>query len=192
VHYRQLTAVLILICSAIVILGVLQDRRVENKEYGFRVTIPSGFPVCYGDSGTHVHGVGTRLDKKACKDNRPGPSFSIWADYNANFMPTALEALRDNPECDDVPPAWAAAEWNNAIGGLRTAICRVDRPDGTTDLTLNAQAGKWPEGFEEETGKPYINYTVYFGTTKNRLENDLKTFKSFLKSIRIVEREFGR
>jgi len=191
-HQPKLSSILLiaLLLSLSFVNGVAAGQSkaqpVELEEWGVKVIIPDGLPVCFGDSGTHVHGVYTRLDKKGCKDAEDGPYLSLWADYNVAFQSNALEILH-GASCSNVAPSWARGEWTNAIAGLRTALCRVDHTDGKTNIVLAAQSGIWGEGFEEESDKPHFNYTVSFASSKPRLERDLKTFKAFLKSIVITK-----
>jgi hypothetical protein len=90
--------------------------------------------------------------------------------------------LAGDERCSGLGPAWAEGEWANAIGGLRTAICRRQKADGRVDLVLVAQAGKWPD---DASDVPYINYTVNFTTTQARQSADTDVLKQFLRSITI-------
>jgi hypothetical protein len=154
----------------------------EVPEYGIRATIPAGLPVCWAKSATHVHGVGTVLLGSDCENKDDQPAFNIWADGNVLFQEDALKMLAGDDRCADSPPAWANGEWTNAIGGLKTAICRKEHADGTVDLVLAAQAGEWPDDLSDV---PYVNYTVNFKTTRPRQGADFEVFKKFLRSITI-------
>src|SRR5258708_5184630 len=65
----------------------------EVPEYGIRATIPAGLAVCWAESATHVHGVGTVLVGSDCQNKDNGPAFNIWADYNAEFYANLLDTL---------------------------------------------------------------------------------------------------
>ena len=166
--------------------SAVQGRDFENKEYSFRVSIPNGLPVCVGESGTHPHGVGTRLDKKSCDEKESGPAFSIWADYNAAFQVNALVRLQNGTSCGNSTVAWAQQAWQS-IGGLKTAMCQVQHSDGKVEIVLASQAGRWGPSFGDEKDLPRINYTVYLYTTKSRMNDDIELFRAFLKSIKISE-----
>lgn len=156
-----------------------------NQEYGFKASIPNGLPVCVADTASHVHGVGTVLIGKDCSNRGRGPAFNIWADYNVLFVANALDVLVGNPMCSGNAARWAEGEWSLAIGGRKTAMCRVDHPDGRIDIVLAAQASKWPDS--QTNDAPYINYTVYFNSTTARLGIDLQVLDSFLNSVEITE-----
>lgn len=174
-------------CVAGVLAGscAIAGNAVVNREYGFKAVVPDGLPVCTAESGTHVHGVGTVLSGEDCRNSGDLPAFNIWADYNDLFLVNALDALNSNPVCSGKGPSWGQGEWSHAIAGLRTAMCRVDHSDGRVDIVLLAQAHKWPDSKTEAS--PYINYTMYFNTTKTRLTTDMKRFKEFVKSVAIVD-----
>jgi len=160
-----------------------KDREIENEEYGIKAKIPDNLPVCIAKTWTHPHGFGTVLVGKDCDGPDDGPAFNIWADYNVLFERNALESLKAHPYCSGKDPVWAEGDWSNAIGGLRTAMCRTDHANGTIDIVLEAQAGKWTDDSNREV--PYINYAVNFGTTNARYNADVKILNSFLKSIEI-------
>jgi len=158
----------------------------EVPDYGIRATIPAGLPVCWGESATHVHGVGTVLFGSDCENKNGGPAFNIWADGNTEFYENPLYTLVDHPTCAGSRPAWAEGDWANAIGGLKTAICRTERQSGEIEIALAAQAGKWPD---DQVDSPYINYTVNFATTRIRLNRDVEVLNTFLHSIVISAAE---
>lgn len=153
----------------------------DNDEYGLSAAIPAGLPECIANTQGHVHGVGTVLVGRDCDDDTPRPAFNIWADYNTAEYPNALSMLRAF-KC--VGARWADDEWKGAISGLRTAVCRVQRANGDVELTLTAQAWRWPGDTY-----PYMNYTVNFGSTKSRVDRDLQVLRRFLRSVKIVKPE---
>ncbi|HEY8571284.1 hypothetical protein [Phenylobacterium sp.] len=158
--------------------------RISNDEYGFSVELPDGSPVCWGESGTHVHGVGTRLAGQDCA--QPGPSLSLWADYNSAFLPDARHVLRYEGRCAGPKAAWARGEWRHAVGGLRTAMCHYERADGAVELVLIGQTTRTEGGWGKAEDKtPHIFHTVRLVTTKARYERDLEVFRRFVRSIRI-------
>lgn len=168
--------------SAIVVVPrtSAQTSTSDIPEYGIRVTIPAGLPVCWAESGTHVHGVGTVLLGSTCENRDDRPAFNIWADWNAMFYASPLDVLAGHPACAGSHPEWADGVWANAIGGLKTAICRSERQNGRIEIALAAQADKWPDDIENA---PYINYTVNLTTTRTRLDRDLQVVNTFLHSV---------
>jgi len=105
----------------------------ENQEFGFRATIPEGLPICLARSDSHVHGVGTVLVGTDCANRNQVPAFSIWADFNASFVTSALDATKDNPICSRSQVTWAERDWTNALGGLRISMCRAEHPTAWLD-----------------------------------------------------------
>jgi hypothetical protein len=154
----------------------------EVPEYGIRATIPPGLPVCWAETATHLHGVGTVLAGSDCENRNNRPAFNIWADGNTQFYSDPLATLIDHPFCAGSRPAWAEGDWANAIGGLKTAICLNERPNGRIEIALAAQAGKWPDDLDDV---PSINYTVNFNTTQARRGSDVEALTEFLRSITI-------
>jgi hypothetical protein len=154
----------------------------ENDEYGLRATIPTGYPECVANTQGHVHGIGTVLVGRDCENDDRHPAFNVWADYNTAEYPDALAVLRSD-QCTGARLRWADDEWKNAISGLKTAVCRVNLPNGDVELTLAAQAATWPKG--SSITAPRVNYTVNFASTKLRLDQDLQVLKRFVRSIRI-------
>jgi hypothetical protein len=174
---RVAAAVAIVVCWGC----VAKAQVVTSAEYGFSATVPSGMAVCVGRSGTHVHGVGSVLAGQSCENSDRGASFSLWADYNAAFEEDAVSVLRLRSGCEN--SGLGVGEWADAISALPTAFCRVDQSDGSVEVLLVAQAGRWPATSDTQT--PYINYTAALNSSRERIEKDLAVFKSFLASVRI-------
>jgi hypothetical protein len=147
-------------------------RVVTNEEFGFTAAIPHGFPVCYGDSGTHVHGVGTVLDGGACDGG--GPALSVWADYNTYDAEDPAALLPDECQRGTTDEGWY-------LGDLPTTSCQIARPDGSVQLILVAQGAPDPD-----ERVPVINYTVSLATTRARLAKDIELFRAFVASVRIA------
>jgi hypothetical protein len=166
----------------VILLITVSVRAFTNDEYGLEATIPAGLPECVAQIQGHVHGVGTVLVGRDCDNPERHSAFHVWADYNTAEFPNALDVLRGK-ECSGTRLRWADDEWRGAIGGLKTAICRIDRPDGQVEFRLAAQAGKWPKGFD--LAVPHLNYSVNFVSTAPRLDGDLRVLKRFVRSIRV-------
>lgn len=160
-------------------------KRVGVEEFGVSVMLPAGARLCYGESGTHVHGIYTLLDGQDCGSSRHGPALGVWANYNAAFAPDAVAYLQAYDDCADTGPRWDG-EWRSAVGGLPTAYCQRVLPDGRIVVALMGQSAPWGPGFGDEEGRtPRLFYHVWLHTTPSRRERDLATFRTFVRSIRI-------
>ena len=131
----------------LILLVTVSVRAFKNDECGLEATIPAGLPECVAQIQGHAHGVGTVLVGRDCDTPGRQGAFHVWADYNTAEYTNALDVLRGR-ECSGTGLRWADDEWRGAIDRLKTAICRIDRPDGQVELRLAAQAGKWPKGFD--------------------------------------------
>lgn len=172
----------IALAVALVVETSAQNPASEVPEYGIRATIPDGLPVCWAEVLSHVHGVGTVLVGSDCENKNDGPAFNLWADWNTTSYETPLDSLVHHPFCAGSAPTWAGSEWTDAIGSLKTAMCRNDRPNGRVEIAFVAQAGKWPD---DPGNVPFVDYDVNFVTTQERLTADLVVLKKFLRSIAI-------
>jgi hypothetical protein len=172
------------LAGALISGSVMAGGAVENQEFGFKASIPDGFPICMSHTATHIHGAGTVLIGNDCENRERGPTLGIWVDYNTTFDENALEALRDL--CPGGTVGWAEGEWIDAVGGLKTAMCRTDQSDGRITIKLVAQAGKWSDSMDVDDA-PKFNYKVYLDSTTLRIDSDLQVFKGFLRSIEIVQ-----
>lgn len=82
----------------------------KNHEFGFRALVPGILPRCIAQTDSHIHGIGTVLVGNE-RENRAGvPAFSLWADYNSAFAPSAIDDLRTNPACKGAAVGWAKDE----------------------------------------------------------------------------------
>ncbi len=152
---------------------------VVNEEYGFEATTPEGFPTCFGLSGSHIHGVYTRLDGKGCDDPRGEAYLSFWADYNAGFKPSVRAYMSGSSACKGTRPSRVGVRLS--IGGLPTWRCVRKRENGSREMVLVAATGRWDAGFE--TTAPHLIYTLSFGTTEQRQTADQALFDAFRGSI---------
>jgi len=70
--------------------------------------------------------------------------------------------------------------------GRHSAQCQLQRADGSIDIYVVTQAGRWPGAPESQEFKtPYINYTASLHTTQGRMPEDVRAFTNVLDSVRI-------
>lgn len=160
----------------------------SNREFGFSALIPDPLPKCIGRTGGHIHGIGTVLVGTDCENRAGVPTFSLWAEYNSAFAESAIDDLRESSICKGAAVGWATDGLATAIGGLKTAMCRIDQ-DNEVRIILEAQGWKWPDRFGEGEKTARINYTAYFSTTRSRFDSDMARFRAFLRSIVIRKPE---
>lgn len=161
-------------------------RPFRNREMGLQATFPAGSRVCLARSGDAPRGFYAHygLTKAGCPESgEPPPAhMGIGSSFNAVFYRTLREAAG---ECG--PPSGTLGQMLRdqplAIRGHETLACQSDEPDGRIELTLHAMAGTWPEDMSEDA--PRVLYWVSFGTTPDRLRDDLRTLRRFLRSVRI-------
>jgi len=161
--------------------------RVESAEYNFSVAFPKGLRVCPSMSGDQVHGFVVRIGSTSsdCTKSRDADAtISVYAYSNATFEMTPEQELSGlcRPDTGDVNGDLAAL----AFPGFRSARCHAQNADGSTNVYVVTQAGRWPGmGNSPESGAPYINYTAALHTFDNRITRDLDLFRKVLGSVQI-------
>jgi hypothetical protein len=144
--------------------------------------IPAGYPECWPDAFA-IHGFYTRLDGKPCKAAPPANRYiNIQWNGDIEWITSALDSFKGRA-CSG-GGAWGNQEWAGAIDGFQTAICRIDKPDGSIEMTFSAYA-EWRLGARRSI------YSVYFGTTRERFEQDFAVLKQFLCSVDILDTGSG-
>ena len=167
--------------------------RVTNLEYKFSVTFPAGETVCPAMSGDHPHGFFVRFGSRSSGCSSPSvdselSAINVHAYSNATFEQTPREEVsglcgRGNGRDE---PAHRASLKALTFGDRLSAACEITRDDGSIDIYVVTQAGKWPQGSESSgPNAPYVNYTASLHTTPKQLARDLLAFRLVLKSIRI-------
>jgi hypothetical protein len=166
------------------------EKQYRNAEYRFQVTFPFRKLVCVAQSGGHPHGFYMRYGGRQtpCGATKVDPSasaISIYASGNTLFASSPEATLPDSCRSssgDHGPRASERAKLS--IPGHKFATCEANRPDGSIDIYVAAQASHWPPGFGQPSAKtPYINYLISLHSTPNRRSQDMVLFDKFLRSI---------
>jgi hypothetical protein len=160
--------------------------RVTNEEYRFSVEFPESARVCEATSGSHPHGFYARLNSKDCHSSEPNISvISVNAYNNATFE------VSPEQEIDGLCRKEKAGHDSDAFkditfAGRHSANCRREREDGSIDIYVVTQAGRWPGKHEsQEFESPFVNYMASLHTTQAFISGDLTKFRRVLSSIRI-------
>jgi len=155
--------------------------RYENDEFGFGVDLIPGAVICRSAPFEHDTGVMMLLGNASpaeCGGTLEARRYiSANASYNAMLAPDAralLTVLGAEP-C-------ARTSFSIGLGGRPTEICRRDNGDGSIDVFLATQAGRWP-GAQEPT--PHINYTVTLRSLPASVESDLGALRDVAGSMKI-------
>jgi hypothetical protein len=171
--------------AAISISATAKPRIYTNAEYGIALPIASGELLCRAPKNEHDHGPALLLgtsSTRGCRDSGHHRSIAIFATYTieAEDPPSYL-----NDECTrgamggPCQPAPAGLE----IAGLASASARVNHPDGRIEIVVVAQAGTPDPAFDPVV--PPFSYDLSLYTTPEHLEEDLRVFRTVLKTIRL-------
>jgi hypothetical protein len=187
-------AVVLALCSAYVSLAAETDSRdLRNQEYRFSVTFPRDVQVCPATSGGQPHGFFARLTNEEikCDDTRAETNISVISMYA--YSNTTFERSPED-EIEGLCRAGTREDGDSIEGlnfpGRRSAQCRVQGADGSIDIYVVTQAGRWPVAQDsQDLTAPYINYTASLHTTENRFPEDLARFRDVLGSVRIEYEE---
>lgn len=187
-----------ILCGILYCIGVSDafasaTQRVSNQEFKFSVSFPAGNVVCTATSGDQPHGFFVRLDASQidCKNLKKDTAISVISVYaynNTTFESTPEEELVGL--CRERDANGKLSEGRVLKGltfkGRHSAACRTIRADGSIDIYVVTQAGKWPSSHDSpDMDAPYINYTASLHTTPSRMDRDIKTFHKILKSVQI-------
>ena len=74
------------------------------------------------------------------------------------------------------------------IDGRHSVACDLKRPDGSIDIFVVTQAGRWPQAQTlAEPEVPSVNYTASLHTTESNLARDIAEFRAVVNSISIED-----
>ncbi|MGO4408904.1 MULTISPECIES: hypothetical protein [unclassified Brevundimonas] len=158
------------------------DRERAQSEYGFVVRFPAGKAICDSRSGEHPQGWVMPLDGDCAASTR---RIIVLANYNAAFRASPRAATNCSVEKFR---AAGRAGLALSFNGRPSATCLERRSNGTVLVTVATQAGQWPLPQPDDPAAyrtPWINYYAYLETTRAKLDEDLKLFRSVIDSVRI-------
>lgn len=140
---------------------------------------------------------------KACRPSRPGPAVDAKPTTTAPAA-TDVKPITTTPPATDGKPdpvATPAAEAQPALAPAtlidaktlsslnfrryKSVQCATVEADGSIDIEVVTQAGKWVDGNEPNFQTPLINYRASLHTSPDRLEQDLPMFRKFLEKVDI-------
>lgn len=181
---------------ALLILFLLQSARTvrpqfyRNGEFGVTIPIPTNALLCSFPHDEHDHGPLMLLggaDPNACNDQEHNRYIVIFASYNAVDTTKRLgDYLRS--ECTGIGRGpCRLAPRDLQIAGMRSKAGRVNRADGWIDIFVVTQAGKPDPQFDPSV--PSVNYDLSLHTTERHLDEDLRTFREVLATVRLSPSE---
>jgi len=162
----------------------------RNLEYGIVLPIPRGtlpcIPPLYEGNGAD-HGpqilLGTN-DASLCSKSSGKRYVNVFASYNSSYPPMSLQTLLAT-ECQfTFNAACAPAPADLRFGKLKSVAGRLNRPDGSIEIIVAAQAGNPSPNVDASA--PSISYEASFHTDLQHFEEDLLVFRTLLKTIRIT------
>lgn len=167
-----------------------EPQRLQNDEFGFSVGAPPGTVSCVvaSPAGDHRHGFNLLLhpDARGCRSVRPQPYVMILGDYNVVPYATSADWLRSIYKCPRQQPS---SDNKGPVGlafpGHASASCEAQGKGGWVDVFVAAGQGSQPGGTGAPAGVPYIYHTAVLHTTRDRLEDDVKTFRKILAGVSI-------
>ncbi|MFZ0883125.1 MAG: hypothetical protein WAN14_06975 [Candidatus Acidiferrales bacterium] len=158
----------------------------RNEEFGIRLPIPKAVLYCVPPEDEHDHGPvfllqGTK--SQACDELSYKRYIAIFAGYNAvdttkrlgDYLTSECTGIGRGP-CRPAPR-------DLQIAGMRSKAGRVNRADGWIDIFVVTQAGKPDPQFDASV--PSVNYDLSLHTTRRHLDEDLRTFREMLATVRL-------
>jgi hypothetical protein len=178
-----------LIAALLLLATPVKAQVYRNEEFGITVPFPKETLPCLAPEDQHDHGpvflLGTS-DPGTCGDVpriEQSRHVDIFAFFNALDDTKKLHDLLKwacggvgKESCGQGPP-------DLGVSGLRSAAGRVNHPDGWIDIIVVTQAGK-PDLRFDDAFVPSVNYILTLHTTGRHFEEDLRTFRAVLATIR--------
>jgi hypothetical protein len=166
--------------------GIGGQRVYRNDEFGISVPIPEGAQLCSIPEDEHDHGPLLILgspDPAACNDQPHNRYIAVFAGYNAADVTKRLgDYLRwecagsVRGHCRPAPEALH-------IAGMKTRSGRVNQTDGWIDIIVVTQAGKPDPNWDAMA--PSVNFELSLHTTARYFDEDLRTFRAVLNTVRL-------
>lgn len=161
----------------------------RNEEMGIAALFPAGSQVCMSRSGDAPRGFYARYgtDEPGCPEREDGDARTTFMGIGSSFNPLFYRTLREAAGEDCQPPGDAVLRRLGrpplAIAGHGSLVCQSMRPNGLIEISVYAMAGRWPDNDPE--GVPYAIYWASLGTREDRLEQDVRMFRTFLNRLHI-------
>ena len=173
-----------LVAAAILVAAPSPPPKVyRNQEFGITLPIPQGALACFHPSGEHDDGVLLLLgtaDPNSCHDldHSHQRYIGVFGSYQAGDTNKLGDLLKR--DCDE--PCEPAPE-DLRIPGVRTEAGKSAYPDGSIGIIVVTQAGKPDPAFDPTV--PSVNYDLSLHTGPQNLDEDLRTFRLVLRTIRL-------
>jgi hypothetical protein len=164
----------------------------QNDEFNFHAAFPEGSRVCQAVSSQHPYGYFSWYGQPtACDGAKADANIStmgVYATYNVTYQRSPWGVLPKT--CRPVKPDPAPAVDAKTLGELafrryKSVQCVTKGADGSIDIEVVTQAGKWVDGNEPSFQTPLINYRATLHTSADRLDKDLPMFRQFLSKVDI-------
>ena len=162
-------------------------RRFVNAEMGLSAVFPAGSRVCMSRSGNAARGFyawyGTTEPGCPERGDIAATSMGIGSSFNAAFFPSIRDVVGSDcrPLAGNVDRLLRQAPL--AIPGHRSLTCQRPQEGEKIEIMVYAMTGRWPRDFNQDA--PRMIYWASLGTNAERLERDLRMFRTFLGNLRI-------
>jgi hypothetical protein len=152
-------------------------QRLNSQEWGFSVAFPERLHVCQNGSWHQAHGWGAPL-AGTCEKPRTQRAIAVIANGSSLSRP------EDMTGCAKLE-IQAGAKLGLAFEGRDSVTCREDQPDGTVLITVATQVDLDRDADHSHLDDAAITYEAELTTTPAELMDDLVTFRSVLRTVRI-------
>lgn len=133
---------------------------------------------------------------RACRPPKPVAAPKQTANAAANSANPVVDAKPADAQPTDTQPvvgatiAPASVVDTKALSQLafrryKSVQCALVQPDGSIDIEVVTQGGKWVDGNDPGFQTPLVNYRASLHTTPDRLDQDLAMFRRFLEKVDI-------
>ena len=158
----------------------------KNQEFGIVLSVPERLLLCPRSENEHDHGPVMLLSPASlsdCQNTEATKYIEVFASYNVSddtkkvheFLQWECVHVAGGP-CEE-PPRGLRVRY------LRSEAARVGRAGGWVDVIVVTQAGAPDPTFDSSA--PSINYELRLHTTSEQLSQDLETFRTVLKVIKL-------
>jgi hypothetical protein len=158
--------------------------RFVNGEMGVSAIFPPGSQVCLGRSGDAPRGFyawyGATVQGCPERGDIPATAMGINTSFNAlDYTSLRRAAMNCDPLSDKVRGRLDGGTFG--IPGHRSLACQDLQNDGTIEITVYAMAGR----SEWSPHAPEVIYFASLTTGPERLDRDLRMFRTFLGRLHI-------